>query len=73
MSKRVRSTARRSVPRSRAGSGISDICREEREFYSELKALIEAHAPQLLGERGCGPVTAAIIIGHTAGARRRRS
>ena len=32
--------------------------------------LIEAHCPQLLDEPGCGPVTAAIIIGHTAVAKR---
>jgi transposase len=49
---------------------ICDICREEQALLAELKALIEAHCPQLLAERGCGPVTAAIIIGHTAGAKR---
>jgi transposase len=43
---------------------------EENELLAELKALIEAHNPALLEERGCGPVTAAIIIGHTAGAKR---
>jgi len=35
-----------------------------------MKTLIEAHCPQLLAEHGCGTVTAAIIIGHTAGAQR---
>ena len=49
---------------------ICEICREEQALLAELKALIEAHCPQLLAERGCGPVTAAIIIGHTAGAKR---
>jgi transposase len=34
------------------------------------QAGIEAHCPALLAEHGCGPVTAAIIIGHTAGAKR---
>jgi transposase len=49
---------------------ICDIYREETELLAEIKQLIEAHCPQLLDEHGCGPVTAAIIIGHTAGAKR---
>ena len=49
---------------------ICEIYREEGELLAELKALIEAHCPQLLEEHGCGTVTAAIIIGHTAGAKR---
>ncbi|HEY1774694.1 MAG TPA: IS110 family transposase [Solirubrobacteraceae bacterium] len=49
---------------------ISEIVREERELFSELTTLIDAHCPQLLAQHGCGPVTAAIIIGHTAGAKR---
>lgn len=49
---------------------ICEICQEEQALLAELKTLIEAHCPQLLDERGCGPVTAAIIIGHTAGAKR---
>jgi len=49
---------------------INEIYREEGELLAEVKALIEAHCPQLLAEHGCGTVTAAIIIGHTAGAER---
>jgi transposase len=49
---------------------IAAIVAEERELLGELTTLIEAHTPQLLEERGCGTVTAAIIIGHTAGAQR---
>ena len=49
---------------------IGQITIEERELRAEIKALIEAHCPALLAEHGCGPVTAAIIIGHTAGAQR---
>jgi transposase len=49
---------------------INEIYREDGELLAELKALIEAHCPQLLAEHGCGTVTAAIIIGHTAGAKR---
>jgi transposase len=49
---------------------INEIYREEGELLAEVKALIEAHCPQLLAEHGCGQVTAAVIIGHTAGAKR---
>jgi transposase len=49
---------------------ITEIVREERALVTELTALIDAHAPQLLAQPGCGPVTAAIIIGRTAGAQR---
>ena len=49
---------------------INEIYREEAELLAEIKTLIEAHCPQLLAEHGCGTVTAAIIIGHTAGAQR---
>jgi transposase len=49
---------------------VCENYREENELLAELNALIEAHCPQLLDERGCGTVTAAIIIGHTAGAKR---
>jgi transposase len=50
--------------------GISEIVREERRLFAELTALIQAHVPQLLDQPGCGTVTAAIIIGRTAGAQR---
>jgi transposase len=36
----------------------------------ELLALVEAHRPQLLAETGCGALTAALLIGRTAGAAR---
>jgi transposase len=49
---------------------VCENYREESELLAELKTLIEAHTPALLSEHGCGPVTAAIIIGHTAGAKR---
>jgi len=52
---------------------IGQITVEERELRAEITALIEAHCPALLAEHGCGPVTAAIIIGHTAGAQRFRT
>jgi len=34
-----------------------------RELEAELAALVESYAPQLLAERGCGPLTAAKLIG----------
>ena len=52
---------------------IREICGEEQELLAEMEALIKAHCPALLDERGCGPVTAAVIIGRTAGAKRFRS
>jgi transposase len=52
---------------------IGQITREERELRGELTALIQTHSPALLAQPGCGAVTAAIIIGHTAGAQRFRT
>jgi len=49
---------------------ISEIVREERQLFAELTTLIQTQVPQLLDQPGCGTVTAAIIIGRTAGARR---
>jgi transposase len=39
----------------------------------ELAELVTAHRPRLLAEQGCGALTAAILIGHTAGNERFRS
>ena len=52
---------------------INAIEKEQRELFGELTALIQAHAPQLLEQRSIGTVTAAVIIGRTAGAQRFRS
>jgi len=38
-----------------------------------MNALIAAHSPALLAEHGCATITAAILIGHTAGAERFRT
>ncbi len=57
----------------REGDPEADLTRStarSRRCSPRSKTLIEAHCPQLLAEHGCGPVTAAIIIGHTAGAKR---
>ena len=37
------------------------------------RELVAAHRPKLLAEQGCGALTAAILIGHTAGNERFRS
>jgi transposase len=41
-----------------------------RGLESELTALVRTYAPQLVAERGCGPLTAAKLIGEIAGAER---
>jgi transposase len=41
-----------------------------RELQTELAALVADYAPQLLAERGCGPLTAAKLTGEIAGATR---
>jgi transposase len=49
---------------------IKDRTREVRELERELAQLVSDYAPQLLAERGCGPLTAAKLIGEIAGAER---
>lgn len=52
---------------------INEITKEQKELFAELTDLIKVHAPQLLEQRSIGTVTAAVIIGRTAGAQRFRS
>ena len=52
---------------------LNAIEKEQHELFDELTALLKAHAPQLLEQRSIGTVTAATIIGRTAGAQRFRS
>lgn len=52
---------------------VRRLTREINALARELHRLIKAHRPQLLAEAGCGPLTAAILIGRTAGAARFRS
>ena len=52
---------------------INAIEKEQRELFDELTILLKAHAPQLLAQPRIGTVTAAVIIGRTAGAQRFRS
>ena len=46
------------------------LTRQADALERELLALVKAHRPQLLAETGCGALTAAILIGRTAGAER---
>jgi transposase len=52
---------------------IRTINREAEQLKLELHELVKAHRPHLLAETGCGALTAAILIGRTAGAQRFRS
>lgn len=49
---------------------ICEITDEVKRLQAEIKALVRAHRPALLEETGCGPLTAATLIGHAAGAER---
>jgi len=49
---------------------IGTLTREAEILKRELRDLVRAHRPELLAETGCGPLTAAILIGQTAGAER---
>jgi len=49
---------------------IAALTREAEALKRELRDLVKLHSPQLLAETGCGPLTAAILIGQTAGAER---
>jgi transposase len=52
---------------------INQIEKEQKELFAELTDLLQQHAPQLLAQPRIGTVTAAVIIGRTAGAARFRS
>ena len=49
---------------------IRSLTRQIDALKDELATLIKAHRPALLAETGCGALTAAILIGRTAGAER---
>ena len=67
-----RGTARVRIAREEV-THIRSLTRQINQLELELVALIKTHRPQLLAETGCGPLTAAILIGHTAGAERFRN
>jgi len=49
---------------------IRQLTREANALEAELRALVGAQRPRLLAETGCGALTAATLIGRTAGAER---
>jgi transposase len=51
-------------------SAIRSLTSQVNELERELHTLIKAHRPALLAEQGCGTLTAATLIGRTAGAER---
>ena len=73
---RIDRRLRRLTPETRARvareqvAQIRSLTRHANTLENELLALIKTHRPQLLAETGCGPLTAAILIGRTAGAER---
>ena len=54
-------------------SQLRSMGRQIDALHRELGELVTAHRPKLLAEQGCGALTAAILIGHTAGNERFRS
>jgi transposase len=52
---------------------LRGLNRQTDALHRELMELVAAHRPRLLDEQGCGALTAAILIGHTAGNQRFRS
>ena len=54
-------------------AAIRALTRQADALESELHELIGAYRPALLDEQGCGTLSAALLIGHTAGAERFRS
>jgi transposase len=63
------SDARVRVARQLAGS-IRQLTRQADDIEGQMRAMVRAHRPQLLAELGCGTLTAATLIGRTAGAER---
>jgi transposase len=49
---------------------IRSLTRQAKALEREITALVRAHRPALLAEDGCGALTAATLIGRTAGAER---
>ena len=52
---------------------IRALTRDAKAIESQLLELIRGYRPRLLDEQGCGTLTAALLIGRTAGAERFRS
>jgi transposase len=70
--RRARTSARVRVAHAELAQ-IRTLTRQADELERDLAELISAYKPRLLEELGCGTLTAAILIGHTAGAERFRT
>jgi transposase len=70
--RRMPSRARVRVAREQVAQ-LRLLSRQASALERELLLLVKAHRPQLLAETGCGALTAALLIGRTAGAERFRS
>jgi transposase len=66
---RMTPTARVRIAR-QLTSSIRALTRQINELEHELERLVNAHSPALVAEIGVGALTAATLIGHTAGAAR---
>jgi|tagenome__1003787_1003787.scaffolds.fasta_scaffold20868668_2 transposase len=51
-------------------SAIRQLTRQAEAIEAELRVLVRTYHPRLLAETGCGALTAATLIGRTAGAER---
>jgi transposase len=67
--RRLPACARVGVAREQVAQ-IRRLTRQAEALERELLALVKAQGPQLLAEPGCGALTAALLIGRTAGAER---
>jgi transposase len=67
--RRLPACARQRVAREQIAQ-LRGVTRQADALERELLVLVKAHRPQLLAETGCGALTAAPLIGRTAGAER---
>jgi transposase len=67
--KRLPAAARVRIARQLVNA-IRELTRQVNAIETELRTLIGAQHPHLLSETGCGTLTAAILIGRTAGTER---
>ncbi len=66
---RTENTARSRIAKELISS-IRQETKRVKALEREIKTLVTAYAPQLLDEVGCGPLTAAKLVGEIAGAER---
>ena len=69
--RKLRAGARVRVAREQVAQ-LRCLTRRIDQLAAELAELVKAQRPQLLAEQGCGALTAAILIGHTAGVKQFR-